>query len=174
MHLVLQLAVRVTIPKTNFISSGLQRLFRFDVAIDALLPVVVFVVVVVVSTNERLAGFPGRVIARAMISGRFGGNELLLSAVRRVGNAANAPPRRERDFKFGRCWATEIPLAIDRGGELASGGQRGSEIRRCLPPSSPSSLPHSHARARAHLPLGPATIDLEAYRGSFSRARVSE
>lgn len=42
----------------------------------------------VVSTNEHLASFPARALTRAMISTLFGGNELLLSASRRVGNAA--------------------------------------------------------------------------------------
>lgn len=58
-------------------------------AIDAL---------VVVSTNERLAGFPAHYLARATISARFGANELLLSAIRRVGNVTECDAW--RDFKF--------------------------------------------------------------------------
>lgn len=55
---------------------------------------------------------------------------------------------RERDFKFGR-WATEIPLAIDRGGDTRQRGAAGR--RNSKVPSSLITLPPTRAR-----PLPPA------------------
>lgn len=86
---LVRLTVQVTIRERNTAQSSYQTMAFGSFAIDAL---------VVVSTNERLAGFPARALARAMISARFGGNELLLSVGRRVGNVTERDAW--RDFKF--------------------------------------------------------------------------
>lgn len=78
-----------------------------------------------VSTNEHLASFPLRALARAMISALFGGNELLLSVSRRVGNATERCDAWQ-NFKFDRYkprkfWSRSIA------------GQTRAEIRCYLP-----------------------------------------
>jgi len=97
----------LTFPYITFIVFGVSarrekrslRRFRLRyVAIDAL---------VVVSANERLAGFPARALS-PMISARFGGSELLLSVGGRVGNAGERDAPSDFELERAGVRATEI------------------------------------------------------------------
>lgn len=84
--------------------------FAFDVAIDApWFP----------RTNS-LAGFSAGTWARAMISTHFGGNALLLSAVRRVGNAAECDVWRDISTEFGRQTSSTKFWTSDRSAKANS------------------------------------------------------